>query len=320
MNTHPTFDTSLYGKIALSQAHRLLGFGDRESDSKTYGCFDRYYWHYRQTDFVNARFQEVCHFLACLYQYHCPENQFYKNNCIREWAIAAMQFWEQLQRKDGSFDEYWPFERSFVATAFSLAAVAETCRLLSCPPPVDAMQKACQWLSLHDNTLVLNQMAGASLALATCGAVLQEEQWLQKAAEKMQCLLSHQSPDGYFEEYGGYDIGYLTINLSYLARYARLTQNHRVRDAAFCAFRFLDDKIRENGTYDYHQTSRKTQYFYPYGFFAFEQWDLLARHRHGLANNEALNPAWMDDRYCLPLTIDYLMTAMQNSDPEVNHE
>ncbi len=311
MTNHPAIDTTAYRQIALSQSYRLLGFGDREKESSTYGCFDRYYWHYRQSDFVNARFQEVCLFLAYLYEFNHPDNRFYRKDAIREWAIAAVRFWESIQRKDGSFDEYWPFERSFVATSFSLAAVSETCRILSCTPPADAICKACRWLADHENLLVLNQMAGASVALATSGILLNEDIWIQKANEKIEKLLSRQNPEGYFEEYGGYDIGYLTINLSYLSKYYQLTKNEEVKEAANRALRFLDDKIHDNGSYDYSVTSRKTQYFYPYGFYAFEEWDFLSRHAKGLEQNEVLNPSWMDDRYCLPLAIDYLQTAVE---------
>ncbi len=305
-------DTSIYGKAALSQAYRILGFGDRDKQSPAYGCFDRYYWHYRQTDFVNIRFQEACLFLSCLYVYNDSDNRFYHHPLVQEWAIAALNYWSQLQHHDGSVDEYWPYERSFCATSFSLAAVAESCLLLSCPPPAESIHKACRWLSARDNVLVLNQMTGAAVALLMSGQLLQEDQWIKNAEQKMKQVLDLQSPEGYFEEYGGADIGYLTITLSYLARYYRLTQSEDVKNAAHRAFRFLDNKIEGNGTYDYSTSSRKTQYLYPFGFAVFEEWDLLSRHMEGLKRNEVLNPAWMDDRYCVHLSIDYIQTGMLN--------
>ena len=310
MSAHAPLDGSLYGEVALSQACRILGFADRDAASPTYGCCERTYWHYRQVDFVNARFQEAALFLALLYHYSSLSNRFYQQAAVREWAEAAVRFWATIERSDGSFDEYWPFERSFVATAFSLAAVAETCQLLHLDPPEAAIRPACHWLGKQENLLVLNQMAGASVALALSGALLNDDEIRRLGERKMQRLLERQHPDGYFAEYGGYDIGYLTINLSYLGKYFLLTHDNAVMEAMRRTARFLEDKILEYGTYDYHATSRKTQYIYPFGLRVLEEWDLLQRHLTGLARNEVLNPSWMDDRYCIPLAIDYLQAAM----------
>lgn len=303
-------DCTIYGETAISQAYRILGFLDRDPESPHYGCFERNYWHYRQTDFVDGRRQEAAHFLALLYQYDHPANRFYRKERIRDWAAAAVRFWASIQRQDGSFDEYWPFERSFVATAFSLHAAAEACRILDLPPPADAIRKACRWLEGRGNMMVLNQMAGAAAALAGCAALLGDDGILRAAGAKMSLLLENQADEGYFEEYGGYDIGYLTINLSYLVKYELRTKSGVTMESVKRAMRFLDGKIFENGTYDYHAASRRTQYVYPFALRAMEEWELLSRHRRGLANNEVVNPSWMDDRYCVPLAIDYLQTAM----------
>jgi hypothetical protein len=306
---------SIYGLIAYSQSFRFLGFEDREKDSPTYGCFDRYYWHYRQTDFVNVRMQETTLFLALLYNYNHPENRFYRKDKIAEWSRAGIQFWTKIQRPDGSFDEYWPYERSFCATAFAAYAVAESCRLLNAPPPKDALLKVCQWIDAHENLLVLNQMSGAGIALYVSGLVLEDEQICSWGKRKIQQVVERQDPSGFFVEYGGYDIGYLTITLSCLSKYYLFTGEQSVKEAILKGFAFLEEKIAENGTFDYRSTSRKTQYFYPFGFRALEHWELLNRHIRGLRNNEVLNPSWLDDRYSLPLAIDYLETAMLDVQP-----
>ncbi|MGC9328099.1 MAG: hypothetical protein ACP5I1_10735 [Candidatus Hinthialibacter sp.] len=304
----------IYGDIALSQSYRILGLGDRERQSLSYGCFDRYYWHYRQTNFVNARFQEASQFLALLYNYPHPQNRFYQQPKIYEWAEQAVQFWTQIQRRDGSFDEYWPFERSFCVTSFTLYAAAETCRLLQCPAPKDSLRKAARWLLKRANPIVMNQMAASAVALRIAGELLEDETILQGAEQRVHFVLTHQHPSGYYEEYGGADIGYQTISLSCLAQYFLHTRDKDVLESAQRGFRFLDDKIDANGGFDYQNTSRHTQYFYPFGFRVFEEWDLLGRHKYGLQKNEAINPSWFDDRYCLPLAIDYLQTAVYDAD------
>lgn len=311
-----SIDTSIYGQIALSQAYRILGLGDRESDSPTYGCFDRYYWHYRQTDFVNARFQEAGHFLSLLYLYNHPDNRFYQKTTIYDWAAAAVQYWTKIQCPDGSFNEYWPFERSFCVTSFTLYAAAESCRRLNCSIPETAIRKAAQWLAHHDNPLVLNQMAASAVALHLSGEILQDNTFLNAAARRIEQIIALQDPTGYFPEYGGYDIGYQTISLSCLSKYQELCRDQRLSESLEKGFRFLEDKILSNGTFDYRSTSRKTQYIYPFGLCAGKQWDLLSRHIRGLEQNEVLHPGWCDDRYCLPLAIDYLQTVLVDKSPE----
>lgn len=303
-------DLTPYGTVAVHQAYRILGFADLDYESPNYGCFDRYYWHYRQVDFINSRFQEAGHYLALLYYYNHPQNRFYHNCNVFAWAKAAVDVWTKIQNPDGSFNEYWPFERSFCVTSFTLYAASETCRLLSCAPPMDSLLRAAKWLSKHENPDVLNQMAASAVALYICGEQLGDETVITWAKNRMSTVLSMQHPDGYFAEYGGADIGYLTITLSLLAKYYEQSKDDRIPEAAEKACRYLDAFIFENGTYNYKDTSRKTQYIYPYGLCAFDEWDLASRHLHGLSKNEVLSPAWMDDRYCIQLSTDYLQAAM----------
>ena len=75
---------NIYKEIVLSQTPRILGLGDRNESSKTFGCFDRYYWHYKLLDISNARFQESTLLLALLY---C--NNFNKN--INEENIECFE-------------------------------------------------------------------------------------------------------------------------------------------------------------------------------------------------------------------------------------
>lgn len=307
-NSKPNLD--VYGSAAVDQAYRILGFADLNTDSPNFGCFDRYYWHYRQVDFINSRFQEASHYLTLLYYYNHPQNRFYQNCNVYAWAKAAVDVWTQIQNPDGSFNEYWPFERSFCVTSFTLYASAETCRLLSFAPPKDHIHRTAKWLSKHENPDVLNQMAASAVALYISGEVLEDETVTGWATNRMNTILDMQHPDGYFAEYGGADIGYLTITLALLAKYYEQSKDERIPIAAEKACRYLDDKIEANGTYDNSNTSRKTQYIYPYGLCAFNEWDLASRHLKGLQNNEVLCPAWMDDRYCLQLATDYLQSAM----------
>ncbi len=72
----------IYLKEVLGQVPRLLGLLDRNAASKTYGCFDRQYWHYHISDFSCARSQESVLTLTLLYTIAHPENKYYNNELV----------------------------------------------------------------------------------------------------------------------------------------------------------------------------------------------------------------------------------------------
>jgi hypothetical protein len=301
-------DLSLYAEKALAQVPRLLSLGDREPGSATYGCFDRYYWHYRILDFSNARFQEAAWLLALLYKYQLPGSSYHGKEKLRKWALAAVDFWAKAQRSDGSVDEVYPWEHSFVATAFTTFAVSEALLILGESGPQRALKRAGDWLASHDNPLVANQVAGAAAALYNLHLLTGEEKHAAAAQRQITRLLERQAGEGYFYEYGGFDMGYLSICLGYLVRYQAKSGDEKALNAIEKGITFSGEWVGPQGGYDYSQTSRHTQYIYPYAFLREPGRTLLERHLKGVAADSVVTPGWMDDRFCLPLTIDYLAT------------
>lgn len=154
-----------------------------------------------------------------------------------------------------------------------------------------------------------NQVAAAALALRSLHDLTGDEGFRAGAERKLDWLLRHQDPAGFFPEYDGYDLGYLSVTLSLLARYDRTSPSEAVRIAARRALAFLEPRVRGDGTYDPRGTSRGTQYLYPFGLAYFEG-DLLPRLERGLKEGRVLNPLWLDDRYVIPLTADYWDTHL----------
>lgn len=292
-----------------SQIPRILGFADRTPHSKTFGCFDRAYWHYKTIDFANARFQEAALTLSLIHTIPGAGNRYYDIRFIKEWALAAIDFWLRSRNGDGSTNESYPHEHHFCATALSLHAASES--LLMLGEECDRrMLRTGDFLARNNNKSVANQMAGAAVALHNLYLLTNEHRCKDGAEEKIELLLKMQDSTGFFMEYGGFDCGYDSITLGFLASLFKKTKRQDLKDAAMRCIAHMRPFIDEDGYFSSETMSRKTQFLYPYGFSVFDE-SMLEKIESGLAKNVIINPQWLDDRYCIPLANSYLMTAAQ---------
>jgi hypothetical protein len=295
--------------LALSQVPRILGLGDRDRRSKTFGCFDRYYWHYRLLDFPNARFQEAALLLALLYGEDFPANIYHGKEKLLEWLQGTVGFWLGIRNGDGSVDEAYPYERSFCATAFSAYAVTESLLLLDWEAP-PTVERTADWLAKNENRTVSNQMAASAIALYNFYLLTGDVKYRSAAQDKVEALLQSQGETGCFPEYGGYDVGYQSVSLSLLAKYYLKAQDSALLGPMKKAVEFLEGKVGEDGNYDREGTSRRTQFLYPHGLEVMKS-EVIARLLRGLKANRVINPGWLDDRYVIQLTTDYLQTYLE---------
>src|SRR6186997_2664589 len=105
----------LYAHAAMSFIPRLLGNIDRNPYRPTYGCLDRQFWHYRTADFPSEMYQEGVLPLALAYTHDLPGNRWHAEPRLRELAIAALRFSARYAHRDGSCDDYYPYERALGA-------------------------------------------------------------------------------------------------------------------------------------------------------------------------------------------------------------
>ena len=134
----------VYARLALAQLPRLLGNQDRNHYSPTFGCFHRDYWLDKTSDFPDAVRQFAVHSLALVYKHEFPGNIYRGQSKIRDWAVAGLDFWASIQHGDGSFDEFYPYERGWVGpTGFTMFAVAEAFRLLQSEMPSGSCRAKC---------------------------------------------------------------------------------------------------------------------------------------------------------------------------------
>lgn len=302
----------IYLDIVLQQVPRLLGLLDRNPLSRTYGCFDRQYWHYHVVDFPAARYQEACLTLALLYQIKHRKNPYYQNRLILKWIRASLDFWRKMQRRDGSFDEWYPYEHSYVATAFSLYAISEVMLLLpqfQTQELLGAVRKAADFLAEQKETRVQNQMSGAAVALYNVYLLASNEKYHKASFRTLHQLSKLQSGEGWFMEYGGADAGYLSLAIDYLMKlYDKSKDMHPIAMAVNAA-RFIYQTMHPDGTFGGDYGSRNTEYIIPSGIemLATQEAETLAMVlRKSIASQTTITPASLDDRYLAYITYTYL--------------
>lgn len=298
---------SPFGQLVEDCLPRILSLGDRNPCSPTYGCFDRGYWHYRTLiDYAAPLHQENALTLA-IAAAQAPAAPGAEG--WRELSRAALAFWCRLQRPDGSFDEFYPYERSFVATAFTAYALSETlCRLgpavdlASRRQALDTLERAGHWLGRHQDVVVVNHTAGAIAALQNIHRLSGEPVFARYRERKIDELLAHQHAEGWFYEYGGADPAYLSLAVDYLAKDYRHTRDERLGAALERALGFMVFFLHPDGSYGGEYGSRNAKYLMPHGLEVMAPESAAARTlrralRRALAQGAVVSPAVMDDRY-----------------------
>ncbi len=255
---------------ALSYISRIIQMCDRNPLSRTYGCFDRSFWHYKTTDFPSGMYQENVLSLALVYTYPFPGNRWFQEERIREWALAGMRFAKESSHRDGSCDDYYPFERAFGAAAFSLYAMTEGFLILKCDDEgglIEFFRKRGQFLDFTtESGRLSNHHALAALALYNLYLITKDHHFKEASQRRVLELLSWQDSEGWFYEYEGCDPGYLTATISFLSKYFQKSQDQTVVEPLRRAISFAAHFIHPDGSYGGEYGSRSTFHFYPHGF------------------------------------------------------
>ncbi|MBI4613287.1 MAG: hypothetical protein HY720_06720 [Planctomycetes bacterium] len=290
---------------------RVLSLLDRDPTSPTFGCLDRAFWHYKTlVEFPSLSYQEAALGLATAARTPFAGNPCHGKETAVHWARGAVRFWARRLGRDGSADEWYAHEHSFVATAFTAYAAAAATLLLGdlVPAPEKgevgkALERAGAWLIRHENPLVGNQTCGAAAALAAIARVTGLARYETAAKSKLVRAIAVFDDEGWFREYGGADLGYLSVAITYLARYELLVPGSGLAEPLARAVRFAGHLLHPDGTAGDPTGSRNTQYLLPHGLEILasrgsrEAAAILDRHLDAVAGGRALSPDGVDDRY-----------------------
>ena len=304
----------LFARQALAQIPKLLTLLDRNPHSPTYGCFDRTFWQYKVIDFPAGMSQEFVYPLALAYSCDLPDNIYYRQPMVREWVKAGIEYAYSSSHRNGSCDDYFPYERAAGAAAFSLLACLESTSLLGLTHSeevLDFFRRRADWLAKHQESgRLTNHQALIVLCLELVGRLLNTERWKKSQQERLEHVFSWQNPEGWFVEYEGCDPGYHTLTISCLARLYELQPSEKLRQAIAKAVRLAAEFIHPDGSYGGEYTSRNTYNFFPHGFELVGRWlpealNINDRFLAGL--NNGLGACYVDDRIIGHHTWNYLL-------------
>lgn len=319
----------VYAQKAISQIPRLLSLQDRNPFSPTYGCFHRDYWLYKTSDFPDAVRQFGVQALALIYKHDFPGNIYKGQPKVRDWAIAGLDFWARIQHKDGSFDEFYPYERGWVGpTAFTTYTAIEAYRLLQDEIPsdvaervVEAIRRAARFIAAGESEEdhLANHHAMACLTVWKAYELLGDPE-LKRGFERLWkgFLGYHNAEEGWSREYDGVDPGYLSATVSFLGKIYQTNPDSDILDVLRQSVEFCSYFVYPNGFYAGSLGSRNTLHFYPHGFELMAREIPLAaavaeRMLKALAEGKLVPPEIMSDRYVFYRVPEFLQAYLDYS-------
>ncbi len=316
----------IYVQKAVSQIPRLLGNQDRNPFSPTYGCFHRDYWLDKTSDFPDAVRQFGVHSLALVYKNDFPRSVYKGKTKIRDWAIAGMEFWAGIQHKDGSFDEFYPYERGWVGpSAFTTFTVVEAFDLLKDEIHADtairiqdAIRQAASFIAKGESEEdhLANHHAMACLAVWKAYKLLKDKALARAYKRLWQGFLKyHNSDEGWSREYDGVDPGYLSATVSFLGKIYQTNPDPEILEVVRQSVEFCSYFVYPNGFYAGSMGSRNTLHFYPHGFEIFAKEIPLAasiaeKMLKGLSEGKLVPPEIISDRYVFYRVPEYLQAYL----------
>ena len=295
--------------MIINELERLLSLEDRDVGSPTYGCFDRSYWGWKFKDMPDSVMQNGVYALSLAWKNKFANNEFYRNENVLEWIRAGIGYWIKIQKKDGSFDQIYPYERSWAATGFELFYMLETYRLIGKKVIEPFAESFFEAVDRATEFLIESDELHGDVSNHVCAGVaglygVYKERGDRKALVKCKQLLAKLNWDreeGWLMEYEGTDPGYQSLAIYYLAKYFEDSRDKKIEKDLERLMDFVEYFFQPDGSFGGEYGSRNTEVFYPGGFY------LMGR-KVAFSNQLKL----VDDNNLIPLLINYLEAELTN--------
>ncbi len=216
-------------------------------------------------DFPSIILQQGGHALWSASQLRACAEQ---GEALKKVAAAACRFWNLRATRRGAFEEYYPWEQGYPPLAFStLAAIKLAAEGAIAPAEVHAgAAVASGQLQDRFESQAANQQIAGLAALAWVRKLWPELVSDAQFESIVNRSLALQHAEGWFEEYGGPDLGYLSVTIDCLWDLFDATGDKRFVDSLYRAVEYIGllSSATAGGSIGMHN-SRNTDYLVPYG-------------------------------------------------------
>ena len=318
---------------ALFTLPRLLTLTNQNEASSLYGCIDRNYWNYKNIDFACGRLQESCLSYALFYSHPFNgHNPFYRTRKMGQLAKSTTLFLSRMQRGDGTFDQFWPYEVSSAASMFPAYCLAtaydETKNIYSSREAAEVEESLHRSFKLGERLEetdfgargALNQEMGAICSMFTIKEVLGKPYSNNDLINRLHRLLDFQTTEGWFPEFYGADAGYSFVTLDYMMKIYKHVEDEKLLESSKKLISFLKYMTHPNGTVGGEYASRYTEWVAPHGIALLSNHSpdalaVLRTYAEGLQNGHNIGLRYLDDRYLCYEHYTYTQAALVNPTP-----
>ena len=254
----------VFSDFLKSSYPRILSQVCRDRNSSLYGCFDRNFWHYRIRDFSSIILQQGGYFC---YQLSQLDKLREHSTQLEEIARASALFWNQRAKRKGAFEEYYPWEKGFPPLAFSTLSVARLVYdgIVDKNEVAEGLMVARKQLAKRFESGAANQQMAGLAALAYLYRIDQDTSTLECYNQLKVKTLALQDMEGWFNEYDGPDLGYLSVTLDCLWDLYDLTKDDDYFQSIRKAIFFIHPLTGFFGGNAGMHNARNTDYMVPYG-------------------------------------------------------
>ena len=256
-------------KVADREMPRILSQFCRDENSPFFGCADRNWWHYKMRDFPSIILQQAG---ATLYSAQRLKSFKDHKEELLKLTRASCIFWNERAVKFRSFEEYYPWEEGYPPLAFSTLSVARLVSegLISVDRVTPGLKVAATQLLGRFEMQAANQQVAGLAALCWINRIEPSYVSREEIDALIDKTLNLQNDEGWFEEYGGPDLGYLSVTIDCLWDAYDALADIRLINSAEKALFFLDHMVNNsNGKGIGMHNSRNTDYIVPYGISRF---------------------------------------------------
>lgn len=245
---------------------RILTQISRDRNLPLTGCGDRNYWHYKIRDFSSLIIQQ-----AGYTAWKAAKFAGYPESSLRQLAMDSCIFWNRRAVMFRAFEEYYPWEEGYPPLAFSTLSTIKLVDegVVKLEDVLPGLKVAARQLLSRFEAQATNQQMAGTAALCYIHKIMPElvpSDLLEKIIVK---TLACQQEEGWFMEYGGSDLGYLSVTMDCLWDAYDASGDERFVKAASKALRFIaiffDLTPRGIGMHN----ARNTDYVVPYGIARF---------------------------------------------------